>query len=90
MPQDVALTCVDEAEASLMLGQLAEVVRLCQRAMEYFSKASIAYTQGALTALAYLKEAAEGRTLTKQTLGDLRSYFELLPQQPHLLFAYPA
>jgi tetratricopeptide (TPR) repeat protein len=90
MPQDVALASIDAAEALLMLNRHAEVVDLCQAAMHYFGKAGLAYTQGALTALAYLKEAAEVRTLTPSALGDVRAYFELLPKQPHLLFAYPA
>ncbi len=90
MPQDVALVSIDAAEALFTLDRRTEVVHLCQAAMEYFSKAGLAYTQGALTALAYLKEAAEARTLTPRALGDLRMYFELLPKRPELLFAYPA
>lgn len=90
MAQDVALISIDAAEALLMLDRPIEVVNLCQAAMTYFVKAGLAYTQGALTALAYLKEAAEARTLTPQALGDVRAYFEILPKQPDLLFAYPA
>ncbi len=90
MPQDVALISIDAAEALLMLDRPAEVAHLCHAAMAYFTKAGLAYTQGALTALAYLKEAAEARTLTPKALGDVRAYFELLPKQPDLLFAYPA
>ncbi len=90
MAQDVALVSVDAAEALLMLDRPAEVVDLCKAAMEYFSRAGVAYTQGALTALAYLKEAAQSRTLTKVALGDLRAFFELLPKRPELLFVNPA
>jgi hypothetical protein len=89
MSQDVALVSLDMAEALLMLSRPAEVVDLCQAAMDYFRKAGLAYTQGALTALAYLKEAAEARVLTRAALQDIRTFFELLPKQPHLLFAYP-
>jgi len=89
MPQDVALTSVDAAEALLLLHRPEEVADLCQGAMEYFIKAGITYTQGALTALAYLKEAATARTLTPVGIGHVRKYFEILPKQPHLLFAFP-
>jgi tetratricopeptide (TPR) repeat protein len=90
MPHDVALVSVDEAAALLTLDRRPEVVQLCQAAIEYFAKASLAYTQGALIALAYLKEAAEARKLTPRALGDVRAYFELLPKRPELLFASPA
>lgn len=90
MAQDVALVSLDMAEALLMTDRPAEVVDLCQVAMDYFSKAGLAYTQGALTALAYVKEAAKSRTLTPGSLQGVRTFFELLPKQPNLLFAYPA
>src|SRR5207248_886729 len=90
MAQDLALASVDAAEALLMLNQPTEVVSLCHQAMQYFSNAGLAYTQGALTALAYLKEAAAARTLTPAAVGEVRAFFEMLPKRPHLLFAYPA
>jgi len=90
MPQDVALVSVDAAEALLMLNRPAKVADLCKTAMAYFTKAGLAYTQGALTALAYLKEAAEAQTLTPKGLSEVRAYFEALPRKPDLLFAYPA
>lgn len=89
LPQDVALTSVDSAECLLMLDRHTEVTELCQAAMQYFAVAGLEYTQGALTALAYLKEAAAAKTLTVQGVGQVRAYFELLPKQPHLLFAFP-
>src|SRR5207248_1240733 len=49
MPQDVALVAVDAAEVLLAVNRRAEVVQLCQAAIEYFTKAGLAYTQGALT-----------------------------------------
>jgi tetratricopeptide (TPR) repeat protein len=90
MAEDVALSSVDAAEALLMLDRPAEVPDLCQSAMEYFANAGLAYTQGALTALAYLKEAAAARTLTPASLRHVRAFFEILPKQPQLLFASPA
>lgn len=87
MAQDVALVSVDAAEALLTLDRRDQVVQLCQAAIEYFTKAQLAYTQGALTALAYLKEAAAARTLTPSCVNKVRAYFELLPKQPNLAFA---
>lgn len=87
---EVALVSVDVAETLLMLERSREVVSSCQSAIAYFAKAGLAYTQGALTALAYLKEAAESETLTLVALGHIRGYFENLPKQPDLLFAHPA
>ncbi len=89
MSEDLALASVDAAEALVMLDRPVEVIGLCQAAMEYFTKAGLAYTQGALTALAYLKEAAAARKLTPARFGELRAFFELLPKRPELLFAHP-
>ena len=89
MAQDVALASVDAAEVLMMLDRPGEVVDLCRAAMDYFTNAGLAYTQGALTALAYLKEAAAGGRLSKSTVVQVREFFELLPKQPHLLFAFP-
>ena len=86
---EVAHISVDMAETLWMLGRSSEIVEHCQRAMDYFAKAGLAYTRGALTALAYLKEAAATRTLTKSGVGQVRDFFEVLPKQPHLLFAFP-
>ncbi len=86
---EVALVSVDIAENLLMLGRGLEVIPFCQQAMDYFAKAGLAYTAGALTALAYLTEAAQAQTLTRTALRHVRGYFEVLPKQPQLLFAYP-
>ncbi|MDQ6799979.1 MAG: tetratricopeptide repeat protein [Acidobacteriota bacterium] len=90
MAQDLALASVDTAESLLMLGRREEVITLCHEAMEYFAKAGLAYTQGALTALAYLKEAADTQTLTRTAFGEVRAFFQMLPKRPELLFAYSA
>jgi len=90
MAEDVALASLDSADALLALNRRAEVADLCRAAIEYFGKAGLAYSEPAMTALAYLREAAEQGTLTPATVGRVRSYFEVLPKQPNLLFAFPA
>lgn len=87
---EVARIAVDTAETLWVMGRVSEVAQHCHSAMEYFGKAGLAYTKGALTALAYLKEAAETGTLTRTDVGKVRDFFEILPKQPHLLFAFPA
>jgi hypothetical protein len=57
--------------------------------MDYFRSANLGYTEGALTALATLREAAARSTLTIAEVRDLRAYFECLPKDPHLMFASP-
>ena len=44
----------------------------------------------AMTALAYLREAAEQGTLSSAKVEQVRSFFKILPKQPHLLFAFSA
>ena len=51
-------------DALLALNRPAEVAELCRAAIEYFREAGLAYSEAAMTALAYLREAAERGTLT--------------------------
>lgn len=44
---------------------------------------------GALTALAYLKEAAAERRLTPEALKAVREYLRRVERQPDLLFVPP-
>ncbi len=90
MAQDVALSSLDAAEALLALQRPAEVGELCRNAIEYFRKAGLAYSESAMTALAYLREAAEQGRLTPEAVFQVRTFLEILPKQPHLLFAYPS
>jgi len=90
LAHDLALASVDACEALLVGGRSQEIKSICRDAMQYFKKASLAYTRGALTALAYLHEAADSEALTTTDFGDVRAFFEILPKQPELLFARPA
>jgi tetratricopeptide (TPR) repeat protein len=89
MAIDVALVAVDIAESLLALNRVNEIPDACRVAMNYFRSANLAYTEGALTALATLREAAAHRTLTVTDVSDLRTYFELLPQNPQMMFTSP-
>jgi len=90
MPDELARVSLDMAESMLLLGRPTEVAQLCQPAIEYFSNAGLSYTAAAMTALAYLREAAEAGSLTTETVNVVRAFFEELPKQPQLQFARPA
>ena len=88
MADDVARISLDIAEALLLQGRSADVVDLCQYAMQTFLQAGLAHTQSAMTALAYLREAAESGLLTTDGINEVRAFFEVLPKQPQLQFAH--
>jgi tetratricopeptide (TPR) repeat protein len=88
MSEDVALVALHAADVLLILERPAEVAELCRSSIEYFAKAGLAYSQSAMTALAYLREAADQGTLSPAKVKQVRAFFKVLPKQPHLLFAY--
>lgn len=90
MAHDLAVASLDSADALLALDRVGEVSELCRASIEYFRKAGLAYGESAMTALAYLREVAERKTITPATIRTVRTFIEVLPKQPHLLFAYPA
>ena len=90
LAHDLALVSLDTAETLIALNRPKEVAELCHSALEYFRTAGLAYSSQAMTALAYLREVAESGRLTPTTVRHVRSFFEVLPKQPNLLFAFPA
>jgi tetratricopeptide (TPR) repeat protein len=90
MAQDVALSALDVADVLLALGRPAEIADLCRASISYFGRVGLAYSDSAMTALAFLREAAERSRVTPATVNRVRTYFEVLPKQPNLLFAFPA
>ncbi len=89
MSHDLALISLDMAEMLFVLDRAGEVSNVCAGVMEYFRTAGLEQTQYALTALAYVKEAAAAGRLNRTTVNYVRSYIERLPSQPNLLFAPP-
>jgi tetratricopeptide (TPR) repeat protein len=87
MAHSVALVCVDTAEAMLLADRPEGVADLCRSAIDYFREAQLTYSQGALTALSHLREVADSKRLTITDLRGVRSFIEILPTQPKLLFA---
>jgi tetratricopeptide (TPR) repeat protein len=89
MAIDVALVAVDIAESLLALDRVSEIPVACGVAMDYFRLAHLGYTEGALTALATMREAAARSTLTIGDVRDFRAFFEALPSEPTMMYASP-
>jgi tetratricopeptide (TPR) repeat protein len=73
---DLACASVDIAESLLALGRVGEVAGLCRRAIEFFRVSGLAYTTEAMTALAYLQEAALTGRLTVNDVAEVRVVVE--------------
>jgi tetratricopeptide (TPR) repeat protein len=87
MAHEMAYISVDMAETLLILKRTAEVAELCRSAMDFFTEQEITDGPGALTALAYLHEAAASGQLTFKDVSDARGCFDSLKSQPTLFFA---
>lgn len=87
MLTDAALAGLDIAEAFLALGKPQQIVQLATRLFRVFADAGM--LTGALTALAYIKEAAAAGTLTPFDLQTVRSFLRRAERQPDLLFVPP-
>lgn len=89
MFSEAGLASLDLSELLLIDGRFDEVHQLCTSAMRSFEDAGVAYTQRAVTALAYIREAAEQRVASQKMVRHVRDYIRRLPQEPNLLFAQP-
>ena len=78
---------IDLAEALLVLERWGEIVKVAAHAFRVLKKAG--HLTGALTALAYLKEAAAKRQLTPAALKVVREYLRRVEREPDLLFVPP-
>lgn len=87
MVSDAALAGVDMSEALLVLERWEEIVKVATHAFRVLKKAG--HLTGALTALAYLKEAAAKRQLTPEALKVVREYLRRVEREPDLLFVPP-
>lgn len=87
MASEAAIAGLDVAELLLAQGRYDEVSEICRSAMQSFELAGLAYTARALTALAYIQEAAKQRRSDQVLVRTVRDYIRRLPAQPNLLFA---
>lgn len=77
------------AELFLVKGRYAEVEDLCRTAMQAFERSGIVYRDQAMTALAFIREAARQKKATEAMARTVREYIDRLPAEPNLLFAPP-
>jgi len=87
MVTDAALVTLDIADGLLALGQIHQIVGLAGRMFRVFTDAGM--LTGALTALAYVKEAAAAGTLTPEDLEAVRVFLRKAERQRALLFVPP-
>jgi tetratricopeptide (TPR) repeat protein len=81
------ITGLDLAEFAVLENNFKEVEELCRTAIRQFEKAGVAHSSEALTALTFLREAAEQRRATQEIVWHVRTYIKRLPDEPALLFA---
>lgn len=81
------ITGLDLAEFAVLEKNFKEVEELCRTAIRQFEKAGVPHSSEALTALTFLREAAEQRRATQETVWHVRTYIKRLPDEPALLFA---
>jgi tetratricopeptide (TPR) repeat protein len=84
---DAALVGLDIADGLLALGHARQIVELGARLFRVFTNAGV--LTGALTAIAYLKEAATAGTLTPDDVQAVRNFVQRAERQPALLFVPP-
>lgn len=89
MASESALVSLDIAELMIAQCDFDAVEDMCRDAMTSFQQAGISYTARALTALAYIREAAHHRTVTSTLVKHVREYLRRLPRESELLFAPP-
>ncbi len=84
MLSDEALVSLDMMDALAALGRDAEIVAFAGEIIESFTGAGM--LTSALTAFAYLKEAATRGTATPQLIEHVRQFVTRLQREPALLF----
>ena len=87
MPTDAAIAAVQLAEMLHATGRDRDIPHLLNGVVQAFTQAG--KLTGALTALAYLKEAAVSGKLTNTLTSHVGRYLVRVDRQPALLFAPP-
>jgi tetratricopeptide (TPR) repeat protein len=81
--------CADLELADLLIVERSfdDAERLCRNAIAYFERSGSVHGEGALMALTYLREAAEEKRLSRETVRHVKRYIERIEAEPQLLFA---
>jgi len=86
LPFEAVLVDLDVSAVLLAIGCPEDVEKICRDAIRYFQNEGLSYSRNALTALAYLTEAAEQKRATPAIANRVRRFIEKLPVSPDLLF----
>jgi tetratricopeptide (TPR) repeat protein len=89
LAHELACASTDVAECLLAMDRPREVAEFCRLAINYFRDAGLAYSAGAMTALAFLQESASLGRLSTRGIADVRVFVESLARQPELVYANP-
>lgn len=87
MIADAALVRLDLVEVLLVLGESRQIAAITARLFQIFKAAGM--MTGALTALAYMKDAAMTGSLTTAGVHAVRTYLRRVERRPNLLFIRP-
>lgn len=87
MITDAALAAIDLAEILNATGRQREIPKVLANTVQTFTRAG--KLTSALTALAYLKDAAAGGAMTPTLVAYVRRFVQRADKQPDLLFAPP-
>lgn len=87
MLTDAALAAIDVAEMLNASGRKSEIPKVLSGVVQTFARAG--KVTSALAALAYLKDAAAGGTMTYSLTAYVRRFVSRADRQPELLFAPP-
>ncbi|HYI13248.1 MAG TPA: hypothetical protein VEK57_29650 [Thermoanaerobaculia bacterium] len=82
-----ALVWLDLAEVLLALGETKQIAEIAARLFQLFKDAGM--MTGALTAVAYMKEAAAAGKLTADGVNAVRTYLRRSSSRPELVFEPP-
>jgi tetratricopeptide (TPR) repeat protein len=87
MVTNAALVGLDVSEGLLVLDRPKEIAELAQHLFSVFTSAGM--LTGALSAIAYLKEAAAAKRLTQRDVEAIRTFLRRAERQPSLQFVRP-
>ncbi len=87
LSEEVAHITLDLIESLLLVGRTREITSLCSEVMRYFRRSG--KLRQAMTAAAFLKEAAAQGSIRVAQVQHVRSFVQRLERLPDLLFAPP-
>lgn len=84
---EAAMASLDMAEILSMQQRFVELEESCRTAMHHLEGAGLAYSSAAMTALAYMSDAAKQLRVTPALVNSVKRYIRRLPEEPQLMFA---